>query len=109
MTTHVGQKLNEHLIEVKTQFLANLKEQFLSDNCYSTVPPSMFVNMNETAVFFEARSKCTVHNTDARTVSVSGSGSSNRRLTACVSVACDGTKLSLFLIFKGKYNVCIEG
>lgn len=108
MTTHVGQKLHGHLIEVKQNFVAVLKKKFSNIGCYSTVPSSMFVNMDETAIFFEARSKSTVHRTGARTVSARESGSNSRRLTACVSVACDGTKLPLFLIFKGKPNGRIE-
>lgn len=100
--------LNGHLIELKTQFLANLEKNFLSGGCYSTVPLSMFVNMVKTAVIFEARSKPTVHHIGTHTVSTKGSGSSSRRLTACVSAACDGTKLALFLIFKWNPNGHIE-
>lgn len=68
----------------------------------------MFVNMDEDAVCFEARSKSIVHHTGAPTVSVRGSPSSNHRLTACILVAYDGTKLFLFLMFKEKSNERIE-
>lgn len=93
---------------MKTQFVTNLKENFLSVDCYSTVPPSSCVDVDETAECFGARSKSTVHYTDTRTVSVRGSGSSNRRLTACVSAACAGTKLPSFVVFGGTPNGRIE-
>lgn len=68
----------------------------------------MFVIMDEAAVFFEAKSKSTVYHTGTRTVSVRGSGSSTCRVTACISVACGGTKLPLLFISKKKPNGHIE-
>lgn len=40
--------------------------------------------------------------TGVRLVAAQGSGSNNRRLTACVSAMSDGTKLPYFLIFRRK-------
>lgn len=64
----------------------------------------MLVNMDETAVFFETRPPSTVHPTGSRTVPARALGSNIARLTACVSIARDGTKVSLFLIYKCKAN-----
>lgn len=47
-----SQKLNKHLIEEKTKFAANLKDNVLSSGCYNTVSSSMFAKMDKTAVFF---------------------------------------------------------
>lgn len=107
MTTQAGQKWNGHVIKVKNQFVANLKDKFLSGCCYSTVPTSMFINMDETAVFLKPDQNLP-YIMQVHVQFQWGSGSSNRKLTACVSIACDGTKLPLFLIFKGKLNERIE-
>lgn len=44
----------------------------------------MFVNMDETAVYFEAKTRSIVQTKGARTVSTQCSGSSNWNITACV-------------------------
>lgn len=80
----------------------------MTDGLYSTVSLSMFVNIHKTAVFFEARSKSTANYTPLGTVSTKGSGSYNGKLKTYISVACNGTKLRLFLNFKGKPNRRIE-
>lgn len=108
MATRVGQKLNGHLLSVREGFSEVLRLKFKSGGAYETVPSSRFVNMDETAVFFEAKPKSTVHMIGDNTVSVRCTGSNSRRMTVCVSVACDGTKLPLFVIFKGQPNGKIE-
>lgn len=102
MATHVGQKLNGHFIEVKQPFVNHVMENFKNGGDYINVLLSMSVNMDEPALFFEARVRSTKHHTGARSISIRASGSSNGRMSACVSIACDGTKLPLFLLFKGK-------
>ena len=64
--------------------------------------------MDETAVYFESRPRRTVHATGARTVPIRAPGRSNQRLTACLSVAADGTKLPLFVILRGEPDGRIE-
>lgn len=72
MATHVGRKLNEHFVNVETRLFANLVKNYLSIGCYNTASSSMFVNMDKTAIFIEAKSKSTVHRTSALIVSAKG-------------------------------------
>lgn len=108
ISTRVGQKLSGHLISVRQDFVGQLMQKFTTTGSYSCVQPKMFVNMDESAVYFEAKSSTTVHPTGSNSVPIRCSGSNSRRLTVCVSVASDGTKLPLFLIFKGAPNGKIE-
>lgn len=57
--------------------------------------------MDEIALYFEAKSRSAVHPRRAASVHVRASGSINSRMTVCCFVAADGTKLPLFVIFKG--------
>lgn len=82
---------------------------FLSDGCYSTDPPSIFVSMDETAVTFEGKSKLNLHHTDARAVLVRGSTSINRRLTASLLVACCIVNLPLFQCLNSNQMVALKG
>lgn len=93
-------KLSKHLRSVIHDFVSNLKEMFASNGQYQNVHSSMFIKLNETAVYFESKSEITVHKMEAQTVPIWHSGSNDKRLTACVSVASSGEKMSLLLIFK---------
>lgn len=53
----------------------------------------MDFDMHETAIFFEKKSKSTVNKKGDNTISTRCTGSNNRRFTAYVFVARDGTKL----------------
>ena len=59
------------------------------------------VNMDETAVNFDSNHNCTINKKEAKTVSVQRGSTANKRCTVCVTVAADGNKLPLFVIFKG--------
>ncbi len=61
--------------------------------------------MDETAIYFHCKPKRTVPRKGDKTMI---GRSSSRRLTLCVSVALDGTKLPLFVIFKGKSGGSID-
>ena len=74
----------------------------------SIANPMLFVNMNETNMHFNCKPTRTVHPTGERTISVTIGGATTARLIACVAVALDGTKLPLFLVFKGKPDGKIE-
>lgn len=90
--------------------MAILEDLFSSHGFYSTVSPPFSIDVVKTAMFLEARSKSTVHRTGARTLSFIGSDTNNSRLTALQSVACDGTKLYLFLfIIKADKSYAIKG
>lgn len=60
----------------------------------------MFVNVDETAIYFETSLTRTVHLTGSNTIAILGAGSSRIRLTACIAVPSDGTQLPLLVIFK---------
>ena len=65
----------------------------------SSVSENLFLNMDESAVYFENQNeKC------EKTVSVRYGSSSDKRCTVCIAFAADGTKLPLFVIFKGSIN-----
>jgi hypothetical protein len=64
-----------------------------------------FLNMDQTALYFEMKSSTTVNVVGARTVLIRDSASNSKRATVCLTVAAAGTKLPPFVIFKGKYTV----
>ena len=70
--------------------------------------PKFFISMEETAVYLNCSPKRTVHPKGERTVSIRVGGSSSTTFTLAVSVAMDGTKLPLFVIFKGKPGGSVE-
>ena len=49
--THVGQKLRGHLLHVQNDFVEMVNERFQPGGTLEGTPPSMFVNMDETAIF----------------------------------------------------------
>lgn len=53
----------------------------------------MLVNLDETAIYFEAKPRHTVHETEFNTVSFRSPGSSNHRFSACFLVTRNGSKL----------------
>jgi hypothetical protein len=106
--TRVGRKLSGHLENIRREFVEAVNERFRSGGTLEGIPPRLRVNMDETAVFFEMTSNTTINSVNARTVSIRGSGSNARRLTACIACAQDGTKLPLFVVFKGKPGATIE-
>ena len=63
--------------------------------------PHYLINMDETAVYLNCSPSRTVHQKGEKTVSIMIGGTSSRRFTLAVTVAMDGTKLPLFVIFKG--------
>ena len=70
--------------------------------------PHYLISMDETAVFLHCASNRTVHVKEKKTVSVMIASASSMRFILAVSVAMDGSKLSLFAIFKGKPGGSIE-
>lgn len=68
----------------------------------------MFVYLDETAVFFEAKQKRIIYFKIENTISIKCSGSNSLRMTACVAVTSNGNKLTYILTFKGQPNGRIE-
>jgi hypothetical protein len=58
--------------------------------------------MDQTAVYFESKSKCIVAQKGARSVCAQDSGSDAKGCTIVVTVVADGTKLTPFFAFKGQ-------
>ena len=106
--THEGQKLSGHLQQMQKDVVDDINTQFSIGGTLSDVADSLFVNMDETAIFFEPKLKTTINTKGNNTVAVRCSGSNAKRMTVCVACAYDGTKLPLFFIFKGKPGARIE-
>ena len=105
--TRKGQISCGKLEEVKQRVVASINSRFkFGDLC--DVDDSMFVNMDETAIYYESKQATTINNKGENTVAIRSTGSSSKRMTVCVACAYDGTKLPLFLVFKGKPDGRIE-
>jgi hypothetical protein len=101
--TRVGQKLSGHLKQVQEDAAAAIQKRIAPGGTLHGMDLKYFINMDQTAVYFEMKSSTTVHEKGARTVSVRESGSNSKRATICLAVAADGTKLPPFVVFKGKF------
>ena len=102
--TRIGQKSASNMEAVKRDYSKTIMSYF-----YSYVNnPKYFVNMDETNVYFNCKPKRTVNLRGQKTISIRIGSSSSLRVTVCVSIAMDGTKLPLFLIFKGTPHAQIE-
>jgi DDE superfamily endonuclease len=106
--THKGQKLSGHSNQVHQDVVNDINERFSIGGTLTDVSDSMFVNMDETAIFYENIPSSTINNRGDNTISIRCTGSNAKRMTICVSCAYDGTKLPLFFIFKGKPGARIE-
>jgi transposase-like protein len=98
--TRVGQKLSGHLQQVKQDTTTAINSRFIAGGTLENVGPHYFINMDQTAVYFESKSKCIVAQKGARSVCARDSGSDAKRCTIVVTVAADGTKLPPFLSSK---------
>lgn len=58
--TRTGHELNGNLSESRSKVSKNFKEEFSTAGIYRDVPPCTFVNMDETAAYFETKQKPTV-------------------------------------------------
>jgi len=65
------------------------------------VARNMVCNMDETAIYFDTKAIYTIEAKGSQTVLVRAGDTYSQRATLCVTVAADGTKLPLFIIFKG--------
>ncbi len=83
---------------VKQDFCRRVMTKFC--NCINN--QFLLVNTDETAIFLNCSTKTTINLRGERIIAILVGGTSSMRFTLAVSVAMDGTELSLFLIFKGK-------
>jgi Tc5 transposase DNA-binding domain len=105
--TRIGQKLTGHLQEVQNDMTKSIRKRLDVGGTLHGLDPKYFINMDQTAVWFEMKSATTVDVVGAQTVSVRDSGSNSKRCTVCLAVAADGTKLPPFVVFKGKHNISL--
>jgi hypothetical protein len=102
--THVGQKLSSYLKKVKEDCASAMRNRMSVRGTLHGMDLKYFINMDRTAVYFESKSSNTVNKVGAQTVSIHKSGSNSKSATIILAVAADGTKLPLFVVFKGKYH-----
>jgi DDE superfamily endonuclease len=84
---------------VKQDTTTAMNSQFFAGGTLEKVAPHYFINVDQTAVCFESKSK---YQKGVRSVCACDSGSDTKRCKIVVTVAADGTKLPPFLIFKGQ-------
>jgi hypothetical protein len=101
--TCVGQKLSGHLKKVQDDCAQALRNRMAVGGSLHGMPLKYFINMDQTAVYFEMKSSTTVHQKGEKTVSVQDSGSNSKRATVVLAVAADGTKLPPFVVFNGTF------
>ena len=106
--TRVGQKLSGHLKEVKDDCCQALRQRMDVGGTLHGLDPHFFINMDQTAVYYEMKSSTTVDVVGKNTISCRDSGSNSKRVTVVLSVAADGTKLPPFVVFKGRPGGSIE-
>ena len=107
-TTHRGQKLISAMDGIQVAFVDELKSKLSNVGILRDVKPIRFVNMDQTAVYFEPQVSKTINKRGLRTVAVRSCGSNSHRLSAFLAVSSDGTKLPPFIVFKAKPNGRIE-
>lgn len=100
MQTRTREKLHGHLLRKRKNLNKNFEGFLNKIKNTKCLQKSMFVIMNETAICFETKSTRTVQPTGCSTKSVRDSEGNNQRLTTCIAIASDGTKLQFFFVFK---------
>ena len=100
----MAQDLNKKMQSVRQDYCSRLMRTYL--HCIKN--PRYLLNMDQTAVYLNCSPSRTVDKKGKCTISIPFGGSSSMRFTLCFLVALDGTKLPLFVIFKGKPNGNIE-
>ncbi len=66
----------------------------------NSIEGNLFVNIDETAVYFDTHHDHTINEKKAKTISVRHECSNNNSCTVCITVAADGTKLPFFYYFQ---------
>jgi hypothetical protein len=108
--TRIGQKLSGHLKNVQDDCAEAMRNHMDVGGTLHGMPLKYFINMDQTAIYFEMKSSTTVHKKGERTVLVRDSASNLKRATVVLAVVADGLKLPPFVVFKGKchsfYFIC---
>jgi hypothetical protein len=96
--------LSGHLKQVQDDAATAIRKRIVEvGGTLHSMDLKYFINMDQTAMYFEMKSTTTIHELGARTVSVCESGSNSKRAMLVLAVAADGTKLPPFVVFKGKF------
>ncbi|ETV69820.1 hypothetical protein H257_14640 [Aphanomyces astaci] len=99
--TRKGQKLSNHLKEIRDDFVRSLQDRFSVFGTVADVPWSRVVNMDETPVYFEPDVHTTIAPKGAKTVSARVCSNHNPRVSVCLAVTATGEMLPPFVVFKG--------
>ena len=94
--TRVNQVTSTAMQSVRQQYCRHIMTSY-ANNINN---PRYFVNMDETAVYLNCSPNWIVVTKGEKTVPIMLGGTSGMRFTYSVLVAMDGTRLSLFAIFK---------
>ena len=95
--TRKSQVTNAAMQDVKEDFCPHLMTSFKSH----IDDPRYFINMDEAAVYLNCAPNRTGHPRGERTVSTMDGGGCSAIFTLAVCLVMDGSKLPLFIIFKG--------
>ena len=106
--THTGQIPQPDIHKYRIRFALKLNEKWDEGGIYHNISAKYFVNMDQSAIYYESRPRTTVHLKGEKTISIKSSSGSNHRATICLAVAMDGTKLPPFIIFKAQPGGRIE-
>ena len=89
---------------VKRDYCRNLMTSY----CNLISNPKYFLNKYETAVYLNCAPNRAVHLEGGKKFSCMIGGSSSMRFTLAVTIAMDGSKLPVFVIFKGTPGESVE-
>lgn len=103
-STHVGQRLHSDLMQKKEDISMKIVRHLTKHK----IPLHLFVNLDQTAIYYERKPTTTVHQRGANTISIRAGAGSSKQLTLCIAVAADCSNLPLFAIFKAKPGKNIE-
>jgi hypothetical protein len=98
--THVGQQIRGSLNLLRDDLTRLVNVRLGPGGTLLDVKPH-FLNMDQTAIYFESRSNYTVAKKGAKNVPTKGNSSDSKQCTVVVTIAADGTKFPPFFIFKG--------
>lgn len=96
------------LLEMQQYFCNIFKTAFKQNGIWESLQQNMFLNIDETAIYFENKPTRTVHPAGCNNVVLRGSESSNHRMNACIIDASEGANLPFFVNYKGQPMVQLE-
>ena len=95
--TTIAQIDPSHLISKLVGYVMHVRR--LSINC--NYAPGSIIAMDETAVWSDMAGNTTINSTGAKEVALKSTGNEKVRVSVCLTAKVDGTKMNLFIFFKG--------